>query len=66
MELIKQQIDCPTCGHRFTILLDDSRGDQDYYDDCPNCCSSYHVCFRVDSTDLTTKASVDADDEQYY
>lgn len=66
MELINHKISCPTCGHNFSITLDDSRGDQDYYDDCPNCCTSYHVRLGFDATQLKASVSIDADDEQYY
>ncbi|MBD1389581.1 CPXCG motif-containing cysteine-rich protein [Neiella sp. HB171785] len=66
MELTKRHISCPTCGYSFDIELDHSRGDQDYYDDCPNCCSSYRVRLIYDELQQKTRVNIDADDEQYY
>jgi len=31
-------IDCPYCGESIAILLDNSAGEQDYYEDCSVCC----------------------------
>ncbi|MBW8191540.1 CPXCG motif-containing cysteine-rich protein [Neiella marina] len=66
MELTKQSIHCPTCDHGFSIYLDYSRGAQDYYDDCPNCCTSYRVRFSLDDQHRQARVFIDADDEQIY
>ncbi|GGA70425.1 hypothetical protein GCM10011369_10150 [Neiella marina] len=66
MDLTRRGISCPTCGHSFVIDLDYSRGSQDYYDDCPNCCTCYHVRLDYDDIEQQARVTIDADDEQYY
>jgi len=31
-------IDCPYCGEIINIMLDNSAGEQEYYEDCSVCC----------------------------
>ncbi len=31
-------IDCPYCGETITVLIDDSAGEQEYFEDCSVCC----------------------------
>lgn len=32
-------INCPYCGESIDILVDDSSGEQSYYEDCSVCCA---------------------------
>jgi Cysteine-rich CPXCG len=32
-------IDCPYCGESIAVLVDDSSGEQSYYEDCSVCCA---------------------------
>jgi Cysteine-rich CPXCG len=32
-------INCPYCGESIDILVDDSSGEQSYYEDCSVCCT---------------------------
>jgi Cysteine-rich CPXCG len=32
-------INCPYCGEMLDLLVDDSSGEQSYYEDCSVCCS---------------------------
>ena len=32
-------IHCPYCGELLDILIDDSSGEQSYYEDCAVCCA---------------------------
>ncbi|MEQ1738877.1 MAG: CPXCG motif-containing cysteine-rich protein [Methyloglobulus sp.] len=31
-------INCPYCGESIDVLVDDSSGEQSYYEDCSVCC----------------------------
>lgn len=59
-------IQCPHCGHRVHLMLDPTNGDQDYYEDCSNCCNPIHLQLRVDEIHKQVQLSVDSDDEQIY
>lgn len=48
-------IDCPYCGETITVLIDDSAGEQDYYEDCSVCCCP--ILFNL-SVDQLNKISV--------
>lgn len=37
-EVIESSIDCPYCGERISVLIDDSVPDQQYTEDCQVCC----------------------------
>jgi len=43
MELLNKHIDCPYCGEIIEILVDDSAGEQDYYEDCSVCCRPIRI-----------------------
>ena len=43
MELLSKDIDCPYCGEVIEILIDDSAGEQDYYEDCFVCCRPIRI-----------------------
>lgn len=32
-------IECPYCGETLDVLVDDSSGEQSYYEDCSVCCA---------------------------
>lgn len=38
MELHGENIACPYCGEHIDIFIDDSAGDQQWYEDCKVCC----------------------------
>ncbi|MDP2561668.1 CPXCG motif-containing cysteine-rich protein [Psychrobium sp. 1_MG-2023] len=59
-------ITCPHCGHHTHIELDASNGDQNYYDECTNCCQELHLVTHLDEVKDKLTVVVDADDEQYY
>lgn len=60
------RIDCPHCGHPLHAELDTSNGDQDFFDECPNCCKDIHIKLHVDDEHHTIQVSIVSDDEQYY
>ncbi|WAJ69008.1 CPXCG motif-containing cysteine-rich protein [Catenovulum adriaticum] len=62
MHLIDKSTECPHCGHHIHITLDDSNGDQDYYEDCPACCNSIHISFHLDERDNHVDVILEADD----
>lgn len=35
----ERDIICPYCGETIVILLDNSSGSQEYYEDCSVCCA---------------------------
>jgi hypothetical protein len=48
------------------IELDYSDGDQDYYEDCANCCNPVHLNMHIDELVKKLDVTVSADDEQFY
>lgn len=66
MKTTSKAIACPHCGHHFTINIDSSGGDQDYYDDCRVCCNPIHMRLHVDEAQRRIALYVDSDDEQIY
>lgn len=66
MELKHTTITCPHCGHHLHISLDYSNGDQDYYEDCANCCSPIHVLMRINEVHKKLEIAINSDDEQVY
>ncbi|GAA0344968.1 CPXCG motif-containing cysteine-rich protein [Bowmanella denitrificans] len=60
------QANCPQCGHSMHLLLDYSLGDQDYYEDCSNCCHPMRISLHVDEVNKKLVYKIGADDEQYY
>lgn len=59
-------VQCPHCGHSMHILLDYSNGDQDFIEDCANCCNPVHFSMHIDEVSKKLDVRVSADDEQYY
>lgn len=66
VEVKNKTISCPHCGHHMHLLLDASNGDQDYYEDCSNCCNPIHLNLHIDQLQLKIRLFVDGDDEQLY
>ncbi|KMT65263.1 CPXCG motif-containing cysteine-rich protein [Catenovulum maritimum] len=50
MNLKDQSTECPHCGHHIHVILDDSNGDQDYFEDCPACCNAIHIMFHLNES----------------
>ena len=48
MELLNRSISCPYCGEAVDLLIDDSAGDQDYFEDCSVCCRPFRIQLNVD------------------
>jgi len=42
------EIECPYCGERITLLVDNSAGDQEYIEDCQVCCRPIYLIVTVD------------------
>ena len=47
-ELSEQQISCPYCGERISVLVDDSLAEQRYVEDCQVCCRPIVLDVRID------------------
>ena len=53
-------IDCPYCGEIINIMLDDSAGEQEYYEDCSVCCRPILFILKFDELfDLTLIVKTD-------
>ena len=50
------EIQCPYCGERIELLVDDSAGDQNYIEDCQVCCRPIQVAVALDAEGV---ASID-------
>lgn len=62
MEVEEHEIECPYCGESISILVDNSEGNQDYYEDCSVCCCP--ILFDISINELgDTKLMVKRDDE---
>ncbi len=66
MNVKQTDIICPHCGHPLHIELDVSNGDQDYYEDCANCCNPIHVKFHIDDQYKNVQVNISSDDDQIY
>jgi len=55
-------IDCPYCGESINIMLDNSAGEQEYYEDCSVCCRPILFTLKLDELFKLT-LSVKTDDE---
>lgn len=42
------EIECPYCGERIVLLIDDSVASQDYIEDCQVCCRPMNLRVTVD------------------
>jgi hypothetical protein len=53
-------INCPYCGETLLILIDDSGGEQSYYEDCSVCCAPMLITVTEDNYgNLHTEAKRD-------
>ncbi len=66
MELKRVKITCPHCGHPMRVEVDYSNGDQDYYEDCANCCNPVHLNLHIDDLRHKVAVAISGDDEQLY
>ncbi len=66
MSLPSKTITCPFCGHPMHVQIDDSNGDQDYIEDCTNCCHPIHFKIHRDEVHNKVQLIVSSDDEQLY
>ncbi|EHR42027.1 MULTISPECIES: CPXCG motif-containing cysteine-rich protein [Alishewanella] len=66
MQPIFHSIQCPFCGHSTDISVEATDEDQDYTEDCSNCCNPMHIRVHIDELRHRVQIFVDADDEQYY
>ena len=64
--LKEQRIHCPHCGHHLGVTLDTSKGDQDYYENCPACCREIHLTLHIDDQHKKVKLSIESGDEQIF
>jgi len=58
----EQFIVCPYCGENISVLVDNSAGDQEYYEDCSVCCCAILFISFSDSLGKV-KLIVKRDDE---
>ena len=57
-----ETLDCPYCGERIELLIDDSVDLQEYVEDCAVCCRPIDVRVRVDERSrvhVSVKADTD-------
>ncbi|VAW53162.1 hypothetical protein MNBD_GAMMA05-1711 [hydrothermal vent metagenome] len=47
MEVSIKAIGCPYCGETIDIQIDNSMGEQDYYEDCSVCCRPIRFLLKV-------------------
>lgn len=55
-------LECPHCGHQLHAELDPSKGEQDYYQECPACNKDIHLNLHVDEYLQNLKLIVDSDE----
>ena len=61
-QLHEQDIQCPYCGERIAVLIDESVGDQAYTEDCQVCCRPIEIRVSFDwQGDLAVRAQRDDD-----
>ena len=48
------------------VVLDPSNGDQDYYEDCSNCCNNIHLNLHINELQRKLELNVSTDNEQVY
>ena len=52
---------CPYCGEQTEVLVDDSAGDQQYYEDCSVCCRPMYC--TLNCADGACRLEVRRDDD---
>ena len=60
------KVKCPHCGHHLFLTLDATKGDQDYYDECPACCKEMHLTMHIDEYHQKVELMIESDDEQVF
>ena len=48
MDLLNKAITCPYCGEAIDVQIDDSMGEQDYFEDCSVCCRPIRFLLKID------------------
>lgn len=66
MDLLHKTVECPFCGHHLHLEVEVTDSDQDYTEDCSNCCNAIHIKVHKDEQHRSVQLFIDADDEQYY
>ena len=51
--MIEQFFECPYCWQTISMLLDVSISNQNYIEDCENCCNPIQLQFDVESQEVT-------------
>ena len=59
-------ITCPHCAHHLSVTIDDTNGDQDYFEECPSCCNEIHINLHLDDLHSQLDVNVVSEDEQFY
>ena len=47
-EIINAEVQCPYCGERIDVVVDDCGESQQYIEDCQVCCRPINFHIRVD------------------
>ena len=55
-------ISCPVCGKLTDVSLDASNGDQDFYEDCSQCCHPIHIKLHANEMTIHLEVMVNSDD----
>lgn len=55
-------VECPYCGEMINSLVDESAGEQEYYEDCAVCCCPILFVLSIDELN-NIKLVVKRDDE---
>lgn len=66
MSLLQHTDRCPFCGHTVHLSLEVTDDDQEYIEDCSNCCNPIHIKVHKDEQHHRIQLHIDADDEQFY
>ncbi len=61
-QIEERTIHCPYCGENILILIDDSAGEQSYYEDCSVCCAPILLTL-TESESGTLQVIAQRDDE---
>ncbi len=60
------KVSCPHCGHNMSVDIDDSNGDQDFFEECSNCCNEFHINLHLDDLHSKLDVNIVSEDEQFY
>lgn len=56
-------IQCPYCGERIEVIVDDSAGDQRYIEDCQVCCRPITIVVSIDDEDGEPRVDAYGEDD---